>query len=68
MKKTYVLAVYCRRGGVSRDAGEHARGEYKSDAEAISNLRAKARGLKRYYDEVFCTILDKERRVAEFSV
>jgi len=62
-KKLYQLFVYCRRNGVSCDAGEHARGEYASDAEAIADLRPKVSWLYQFYDEVIWDIRQDGRIV-----
>lgn len=52
---TYRLYVYCRRNGVSQDAGLHSEGEYLDDRTAKENLRRKGRQLYRYYDQVIMT-------------
>lgn len=66
----YILYVYCRRDGVSRDSGEQARCNAENDDEAYRVLAPKASGLKRLgrYDVVGCTIMQDERTVHRFSV
>ncbi len=52
----YGLTVYCRRGGVSRDAGAHDQCEASNDDEAVKTLRTSANKLLRYYDHIGCAI------------
>jgi hypothetical protein len=51
----YRLYVYCRRNGMSMDAGLQAEIEADSDKEAILELRVKGNSLYKYYDEVHMT-------------
>lgn len=48
----YGLYVYCRRGGVSQDAGLHASCEAKDIQEARRELLPKLDWLRQFYDEV----------------
>lgn len=52
----YILHVSCSRDGISRDGGEHDRGEYPSDTVAIRELTKSARELLFHYDRVAVTI------------
>lgn len=48
----YELHVYCRRGGVTRDAGVHAHYECADDDEAKSKVGADLPFLTTHYDTV----------------
>ena len=52
----YKLFVYCRRSGVSQDAGLHSQVESDNETQALNKLRQDARWLTQFYDQVFCTI------------
>ena len=52
----YGLTVYCRRNGISRDAGAHAQCEARSDAEAQHQLKGDMADLFHHYDEIGFTI------------
>ena len=60
---TYRLEVYCRRNGMSQDAGTQATGDYPDDQTAIDKLRVKVVDLYRYYDEVYWNIYQHQRKV-----
>lgn len=60
---TYQLEVYCRRNGVTQDAGTQATGDYPDDQTAIKNLSQKVAELYRYYDEVYWNVYQDERKV-----
>ena len=64
----YSLHVVCRRGGATRDSGEHATcpGDMPEE-QAVAELRQKAVWLTRMYDEVRCTITQGKREVARFG-
>ena len=64
----YKLYVYCRRNGVSRDAGLHDECEAESDAEAQRKLYTSAFNLRRHYDTIACTIKQDGRTVGEFTI
>lgn len=64
----YELTVWCRRNGVSCDAGTHDQGDFASDALAETALRKSAQGLLKYYDEIGCTILCGSRVVAKWTL
>lgn len=64
----YILYVYCRRDGVSRDAGRHDSCQADDDKTAIRKLVASALGLKRHYDEVSCTIKCGDKVIHECRV
>lgn len=68
--KTYKLNVYCRRNGISQDAGTHAQIEATSDEVAISELKSKLPWLLRFYDEVYWAIIEVEsdRKVASYGM
>lgn len=53
----YELYVWCRRDGLSRDAGLHATTESDSDQNAIDKLMEDGRWLLQFYDEVACSIV-----------
>lgn len=55
MKARYKLYVLARRGGISRDDGIHAEGDYNSDAEATIAS----------YDQVICTVFEGARTVLQ---
>lgn len=55
-KETYVLNVYCRRNGVSRDAGEHLSKEFESDEKAKQECIIAVSNLLRYYDEIVWSV------------
>ena len=52
MNKKYELYVYCRRGGVSQDAGKHAECEADSAKEAKYKLYPEVMQLQKFYDQV----------------
>lgn len=56
------LYVYCRRGGVSRDAGLHAR--YADAAEAAREMPADLAFLRRHYDEVSYRLVEQPETAA----
>ena len=74
----YLLFVYCRKNGISRDSGLHAQCEANNDDEAIAKLRKDGEWLLCHYDEIHCTIVqkvegegdysDKNRKVTKFSI
>lgn len=55
----YILEVYCRRNGVSQDAGEQARGDFPDDQTAIAKLTAELNWLRMHYDEVYYGIYNQ---------
>jgi hypothetical protein len=68
----FVLYVWCKRGGVSRDAGRECSVNAESIALALPQLQQEARALKRLgaYDSVDCQVRDGEDGpvVARFGV
>ena len=52
----YTLDVYCRRNGVSQDAGTEFIKELKDDTQALSELHKSLAWLGRFYDEVYYTL------------
>ena len=66
----YILYVYCKKGRLSADSGEEARGNYASTQEAISALITKGRELKNLgaYTEVHCTIFMGEAQIYQQTV
>lgn len=66
--KTYELYVYCRRNGISQDAGLHATKDAESDAEAVKYFKTEeAPWLMKWYDEVFFTVKDGDRLVTKWE-
>ncbi len=57
----WVMMVYCRRDGVSRDGGRHASWDHEPSAQEVEN---ELRFLRMHYDEVHHTI-EKETPARE---
>lgn len=59
---TYIMNVYCARGGVGRDSGTHFTRDYSTDAEAINAAQVEVVWLSRHYDEIEWELITTEGR------
>ncbi len=64
----YELHVWCRRNGVSSDAGKETEGEFGSDQEAVDAFRNQNHPyLYAAYDEIFFTVRSDEGEVGRWT-
>jgi hypothetical protein len=61
MKQKYYLNVYCRRNGMTCDAGIQAQGDFETAEDALY-LKNKLGPLYQHYDEVFWSIACEDGR------
>jgi len=59
--KTFALYVYCRRNGITCDAGEHARCEAETYSDAVTELEKEIPWLRQFYDEVSWEVKEVEQ-------
>lgn len=57
MTHNYVLHVFCRRNGISQDAGVHDSGDFETDEAAKTKLLSSLAFLRMHYDEIYWKIL-----------
>ncbi len=69
----YMLNVWCRRNGVSCEAGLHATARFKDDDSALSGMKKIAEDeLLHHYDEINCKVMRldgvEETLIGKFNV
>lgn len=68
MDKKYILHITARRGGTSWRTGQHGSCYANSDEEALKKLLGSAFEVKRWYDEIVCTIKCGNRVAHRYSI